>query len=62
MIDIDDLQADLPEIVAETRKLLHTLECAESCEVSNDFEASIKQGLILVAQIRDSLRAIAKQL
>ena len=40
---VEEIQSDIPDIIAQVRNLLSDLECAESCDTAEDLRSAISK-------------------
>ena len=55
---MDDLQADIGDLINEAEGLLDDLRCAESCETKADFRANVASALARLQDLSAALHEI----
>lgn len=57
---LEDLQAQLPELIAHTGSLRAALECAEACPSESDFDSNLTDAIEIVDEIERRCRRLRK--
>ena len=58
MKDLDDRQAAMHEAISAARELLEHLECAESCETLEDFNANLAEARSVLKNLKGELEEL----
>jgi hypothetical protein len=59
-MNLEELQNDIPELVADARKILCDLECAESCSSESDLCDNIEAAVASVQFLKTELAKMLK--
>lgn len=60
MSTTEEKQADIPELLSMAIALIASLECAESCESEEDFQANVSEALSVARGMTVDLIMLAK--
>lgn len=56
----EEIQNDIPDIVAQVRRLLSDLECAESCDTAEDLVDNLRSAVANATEVKQDLSKLLK--
>lgn len=56
----EEIQNDIPDIVAQVRRLLSDLECAESCDTAEDLVDNLRSAVSIATEAKQDLSRLLK--
>ena len=57
---VEEIQSDIPDIIAQVRNLLSDLECAESCDTAEDLCDNLRSAISKATEAKQELSKLLK--